>query len=92
MTYAETIASMEMETKDVTVFQISTPHDTFYGVEYDITFVDDDENRYEATIKNKNRIMKDLDKGSKLTIKFHVKDSQMMPEQFTEINYVIKEN
>lgn len=43
MTYAETIASMEMETKDVTVFQISTPHDTFYGVEYDITFVDDDE-------------------------------------------------
>ncbi len=83
---------MVMETKEVKVFSISVPQDTFYGRQYDVEFEDAEGQRYSATIKNSNRIMKDLNEGDSITIKFNVKDDQMFPQLFTEINYVTKEN
>ena len=92
MTYAETIASMKMETKQVVVSNISGAHDSFYGRSYDVTFKDAEGNRLSVTLKEGSRVMKNLDVGDKLTIKFHKKETQSMPEYDTEINYVTEEN
>ena len=92
MTYAERIASMKMETKQVVVSSISGAHDSLYGRSYDVTFKDAEGNRLSATLKESSRIMKDIEIGDRLTIKFHEKEVQSMPEYDTEINYVTKEN
>ena len=92
MTYAEKIYSMKMETKTVEVINISGAHDSFYGRSYDVTFKDDEGNRLSATLKESSSVMKNLEIGNKLTIKFHEKEVQSMPEYDTEINYVTKED
>ena len=92
MTYAETIASMKMETKQVVVSNISEAHDSFYGRSYDVTFKNAEGDRLSATLKESSRVMKNIEIGDKLTIKYHEKEVQSMSEYDTEINYVTEEN
>ena len=92
MTYAEKIATLEMNEAEVKVSLIGVPKDTFSGYYYPVTFKKEDGSLLFAILKGNSYTFKQVKNNDQKDIKisYHIKedDGSSMAYEPDEINYV----